>query len=144
MVNRVAGGYQLRTHPSLGEAVAAFTGRRPVRLSRAALETLAIIAYRQPVTRSDVEDIRGVETGGVIRSLLDRGLLEIRGRKKEVGRPMIFGTSPHFLSTFGLRDLADLPNLREFQRLAEDGGLATQLQLRGIAVGDGQARGEDS
>jgi segregation and condensation protein B len=92
-----------------------------VRLSRAMLETLAIVAYRQPVTRPEVDDIRGVDCGPVLKTLLDRGLVRIIGKKEEVGRPMLYGTTPEFLRIFNLRDLSELPTLREFYDLsAED------------------------
>jgi len=87
------------------------------RFSRAALETLAIIAYRQPATRADIEYLRGVDSGGVMKTLLDKNLLRILGKKDVPGRPLIYGTSRHFLELFGLRDLADLPTLKEFTAL---------------------------
>jgi segregation and condensation protein B len=93
---------------------------RPVRLSRAMLETLAIVAYRQPVTRPEVDDIRGVDCGPVLKTLLDRGLVRIIGKKEEVGRPMLYGTTPEFLRIFNLRDLSELPTLREFYDLSTE------------------------
>ncbi len=116
----VAGGWQLRTHPSNAEWIKALNPEKPVRLSRAALESLAIVAYRQPVTRADVDEIRGVDSGGVLRVLLERNLLKILGKKQEPGRPLLYGTSKEFLSFFGLKDLSDLPSLREFRELAEE------------------------
>jgi segregation and condensation protein B len=95
--------------------------KKPVRMSRAQIETLAIVAYRQPVTRPEVDDIRGVDCGPVLKTLLDRGLVRIIGKKEEVGRPMLYGTAPEFLRVFNLRDLTELPTLREFYDLsAED------------------------
>ena len=94
---------------------------RPMRLSRAMLETLSIVAYRQPVTRPEIDDIRGVDCGPVLKTLLDRGLVRIIGKKEEVGRPILYGTTPEFLRVFNLRELAELPTLREFYDLtAED------------------------
>lgn len=114
----VGGGYRLRTDPDNAPWVRALTQRRPVRLSRAALETIAIVAYRQPVTRSEVDEIRGVESSVVLRSLLEKELLRIAGRKEEPGRPMLYATTRRFLEVFGLRALADLPSIQEFKSLA--------------------------
>ena len=117
----VAGGWQLRTHPANGAWVAKLVAGRPQRLSRAMMETLAIVAYRQPITRPEIDEIRGVDCGPVLRTLLDRGLVRIIGKKEEVGRPMLYGTTPEFLKTFSLGDLTELPTLREFHELgAED------------------------
>ncbi len=115
---RVAGGYRLRTDSVNAPWIRALTRRRPVRLSRAALETLAIVAYRQPATRADVDDVRGVDSSVVLRSLLEKDLLRIVGRKEEPGRPMIYGTTRRFLEVFGLGTLSDLPSLREFTQLS--------------------------
>jgi len=114
----VAGGFRLRTAPDNGPWVQAFLGKRPVKLSRAALESLAIVAYRQPATRAEVEAIRGVDSSVVLRSLLEKDLLRITGRKDEPGRPMLYGTTDRFLEVFGLRRLGDMPSLREFADLA--------------------------
>jgi len=116
----VAGGWQLRTHPTNGAWVAKLVAGRPQRLSRAMMETLAIVAYRQPITRPEIDEIRGVDCGPVLRTLLDRNLIRIIGKKEEVGRPMLYGTTPEFLKTFSLRDLTELPTLREFHELGAD------------------------
>jgi segregation and condensation protein B len=114
-------GWHLRTSAENAAWVSKLLVGRPVRLSRAMLETLAIVAYRQPVTRPEVDDIRGVDCGAVLKTLLDRGLIRIIGKKEEVGRPMLYGTTPEFLRVFNLRDLSELPTLREFYDLsAED------------------------
>jgi segregation and condensation protein B len=114
-------GWHLRTSAENASWVSKLLVGRPVRLSRAMLETLAIVAYRQPVTRPEVDDIRGVDCGAVLKTLLDRGLIRIIGKKEEVGRPMLYGTTPEFLRVFNLRDLSELPTLREFSDLsAED------------------------
>jgi len=114
-------GWHLRTNPEHATWVARLLAGKPVRLTRAMLETLAIVAYRQPITRPEIDDIRGVDCGPVLRTLLDRGLLRIIGKKEEVGRPLLYGTTPEFLRIFNLRDLAELPPLREFYELtAED------------------------
>jgi segregation and condensation protein B len=115
----IAGGWHLRTHPENAAWVSRLIAGKPMRLSRAMLETLAIVAYRQPVTRPEIDEIRGVDCGPVLGTLLDRGLVRIIGKKEEVGRPMLYGTTPEFLRTFSLRDLNELPTLREFHELSE-------------------------
>ena len=120
-VAALSSGWHLRTNPENAAWVSKLLVGRPVRLSRAMLETLAIVAYRQPITRPEVDDIRGVDCGPVLKTLLDRGLVRIIGKKEEVGRPMLYGTTPEFLRIFNLRDLSELPTLREFYDLsAED------------------------
>ncbi len=117
---RVGASWQLRTTPEVSQFVAPLSGVKPVRLSRAALETLAVVAYRQPSTRSDLERIRGVDCGGVLRALLDRKLLRIAGRKREPGRPMLYATTNEFLDQFSLGALEDLPSLLEFTELTPE------------------------
>ncbi|MBI2375214.1 MAG: SMC-Scp complex subunit ScpB [Deltaproteobacteria bacterium] len=119
-VEEVAGGIQLRTPPENSAFLQRLLSARPQRLTRAALETLAIIAYRQPITKPDVEAIRGVDIGAVLRALLDRELVRIVGKKEEVGRPILYATTPKFLELFGLRSLGALPSLREYHELDED------------------------
>jgi segregation and condensation protein B len=114
----VAGGWQLRTRPELAEFVQRLELERPARISRAALETLAIVAYRQPVTRAEVEHVRGVDCGPVLRSLLERHLLRLAGHREVPGRPMLYGTTRRFLEVFGLAGLEDLPSLRDVEELA--------------------------
>ena len=116
----VAGGWQLRTHPGNGAWVAKLVSGRPQRLSRAMMETLAIVAYRQPITRPEIDEIRGVDCGPVLRTLLDRTLIRVIGKREEVGRPLLYGTTPEFLKTFSLRDLTELPTLREFHELGAE------------------------
>ena len=116
----VAGGYQFRTHPSNSEYVQRLIAGRPVRLSRAQLETLSIIAYRQPVTRPEIDEIRGVDSGSTLKVLLDRTLIRVLGKKEEPGRPLLYGTSKEFLEFFNLSQLRDLPTLREFHELTEE------------------------
>jgi segregation and condensation protein B len=110
----LAGGYQILTRPIHAAAIerAQFSVRTP-KLTAAALETLAVIAYRQPVGRAEIEEIRGVSAGGVLRSLQERGLIEVVGRSETLGRPLLYGTAPAFLELLGLRDLADLPRAEE-------------------------------
>ncbi len=120
-VAALSNGWLLRTNPAHAPWVSRLLVGRPIRLSRAMLETLAIVAYRQPVTRPEIDDIRGVDCGPVLKTLLDRGLVRIIGKKEEVGRPILYGTTPEFLRVFNLRELAELPTLREFYDLtAED------------------------
>jgi segregation and condensation protein B len=120
VLHEVDAAWQFRTDPHSAEYVRRFLRVKPQRLTRAALETLAIIAYRQPVTRPEVEDIRGVDSGAVIKALLDRRLIKILGKKEEVGRPMLYGTTREFLEFFALKDLSSLPTLREFHELTEE------------------------
>ncbi len=114
---RVAGGYQFRTRSEHKTWVKRLNQASPLRLSRAALETLTIVAYKQPVIRSDIEHIRGVDSGGVIRSLLDLKLIRVLGRKDIPGRPLIYSTTRYFLELFGLSDIKDLPTLKEMDEL---------------------------
>ncbi len=118
-LSEVAGGFQLRTRPEHRQWVRRLKETRPARLSRASLETLAIIAYKQPVLRSDVEYLRGVDCGGPVRTLLERRLIRVLGRKDLPGRPMIYGTTKQFLEVFDLNDLTDLPTLKELKELGE-------------------------
>jgi len=120
VLTEVAGGWQFRTDASSGEYVRRFLRVKPQRLTRAAVETLAIVAYRQPITRPEIEEIRGVDCGAVLKALLDRRLLKILGKKEEVGRPILYGTTREFLEFFALKDLASLPTLREFQELTQE------------------------
>ena len=113
----VAAGWQFRTRSEFAEVILAAKPERKVRLSRAALETLALVAYRQPLSRAEIEDLRGVDCGAVMKSLLERDLVRIVGRRDAPGRPALFGTTAGFLETFGLRALTDLPPLREVESL---------------------------
>lgn len=114
-IREVAGGYQFSSNPDCSEYVKRlYKTRRVFRLSAPALETLAIIAYKQPVTRAEIEFIRGVNVDGVIKTLEDRELIKIKGRKEVPGRPLIYGTTEAFLHYFGLKSLQDLPSLEEF------------------------------
>lgn len=112
---QVAGGYQFRTVAAHADYVKALGRNKPVRLSRAALETLAIVAYRQPITKVEIEAVRGVDVDGVLQSLLSRKLIQVLGRKDVPGRPWLYGTSRQFLEIFSLRNIADLPPLPEIQ-----------------------------
>ena len=112
-LERIAGGYQFCTNPEYGDQIRAFFEASPVKLSRAALETLAIIAYRQPLTRAEVEEIRGVNSSGVLKTLREYELVDIIGRLDDIGKPHIYGTTERFLEFFGLEGLSELPTLEE-------------------------------
>ena len=116
----VAGAYQFRTHPRCSQWVQSLIAGRPVRMSRAQLETLAIVAYRQPITRPEIDDIRGVDSGATLKLLSDRSLVRVLGKKEEPGRPLLYGTTKEFLEFFNMNELRDLPTLREYHELSED------------------------
>ena len=120
VLEEVAEGFQFRTRHECAEVIQQLVTSRPFRFSRAALETLAIIAYRQPVTRAEVEYLRGVDSGGVFKTLLEKQLIRILGKKDVPGRPLIYGTSREFLEFFGMRDLSALPTLKEFSDLSTE------------------------
>jgi segregation and condensation protein B len=135
-VVRIAGGFQLLTLPDVAIEVERFLmGRRRQRLSRAALEVLAVVAYKQPVTRGDVETIRGVDCGGVFRTLLERRLVVVKGRAATVGHPLLYGTGDHFLEHFGIESLKDLPKIEEFESLV-DRDAAREDLVRAGAIPD--------
>jgi segregation and condensation protein B len=120
-LTEVAGGYQFRTKPHWAEWVNRLKKVKAVKLSRSALETLAIIAYRQPVIRPEIEQIRGADSGWVLRTLMEKGLVKMMGRKDLPGRPMIYGTTKAFLELFGLNTISDLPSLKEVMPPPVDG-----------------------
>ena len=119
----VAGGFQVRTRAEFSGYVQQLRKDRPLRLSQAALESLAIVAYKQPLTRAELELVRGVDSGAVLRSLLDRRLLRLLGHREVPGRPLIYGTGKRFLEVFGLESLKELPSLRELEELAREQGV---------------------
>lgn len=122
-IERVAGGFRVMTQPEFADVLAAFHRRQATgRLSRAAVESLAIIAYQQPLTRARLEAIRGVGCGEVLRSLLERRLISVTGRAEEPGRPMLYGTTRHFLDSFGIGSIRELPALEKTPRVDLDGG----------------------
>ena len=131
-VRAVAGGYRMATKPEHHDAVRRFvkTLKPPLKLSMPALETLAVIAYKQPVTVPEIQEIRGVNAAGVIRTLLDRKLITTAGRKAVVGRPILYKTTREFLLQFGLNELSELPTLKEFEELSRaalgEGGLTAE------------------
>ena len=129
-VTEVAGGYQICSRREYASYVQKMLrGRRKARLSRAALETLAIVAYRQPVTKSDIESIRGVDSSGVLAHLLERNLVGIRGRARAVGRPLLYGTTQEFLVYFGLNELSELPRPEELAALLKERDAAAEQDL---------------
>ncbi|HEY4116575.1 MAG TPA: SMC-Scp complex subunit ScpB, partial [Byssovorax sp.] len=119
-LDEIGGGFVFRTSPAFAPFVREQVAKRPVRMTRAQIETLAIVAYRQPITRPEIDDVRGVDSGAVLKSLLERDLVRIIGKKEEPGRPILYGTTSLFLEFFGLKALADLPTLKEFTELNDD------------------------
>jgi segregation and condensation protein B len=121
-IRQVAGGYRMSTKPEQHEVVRSFAKslKPPIRLSLPALETLAVIAYKQPVTVPEINEIRGVDSGGVIGTLLDRKLITTGGRKQVIGRPILYKTTKEFLMRFGLKDVNELPSMEEFEKLVAE------------------------
>src|SRR5271165_3268908 len=120
-IRQVAGGYRMSTKPEQHEMVRTFAKslKPPIRLSLPALETLAVIAYKQPATVPEINEIRGVDSGGVIATLLDRKLITTAGRKQVIGRPILYKTTKEFLMRFGLNNVAELPSMEEFEKLGD-------------------------
>jgi segregation and condensation protein B len=135
---QVAGGYRLVTKQEYGPWLKRMDKAKAAqKLSRSALESLAIIAYKQPLVRSEIEEIRGVETSGVLRTLLERKLVRIVGRKEVPGRPIMYGTTKFFLEHFGLQDLSQLPPLREFKELGESEQALLPIEEESIDLAEG-------
>ncbi len=130
LLRAVDGAYQFVTKPSVATWVQKLNLSKPKSLSQAALETLAMVAYRQPIIRSEIETIRGVDSGGVLKTLLERGLIKIMGRKEEAGQPLIYGTTLAFLELFHLKNLEELPSMKEIEQMVEE------QQKSGEAVSD--------
>lgn len=136
LLKEVGGGFLLMTHPAYEPWIRRlFRGRLTLRLSKSALETIAIIAYRQPVSKQDIETIRGVNADGVLNTLLDRRLIRVTGRKEGAGRALLYGTSPEFLTYMGLKDLTDLPQLEEMKAIMD-----THEPFPGSGAEDGVAQ----
>lgn len=125
----VAGGYQFRSKPENADYLRRMINSKTTKFSQSALETLAIIAYRQPITRAEIEYLRGVDSGGVVKTLLEKKLLKILGKKDIPGKPLIYGTSKEFLELFNLKDLSSLPSLKEIQELAPMDAFSAQQDL---------------
>ena len=122
----VAGGFQIVTPPEVSQWVKKLKKiKQSARLTKPSLETLAIIAYKQPLVKAEIEDIRGVDSAGVIKGLLDKRFIKIIGRKDVPGRPILYATTKEFLQYFGLKDISDLPTLKEFNELAEEEGVGS-------------------
>ncbi len=134
-LDEVAGGWLFRTGAAYAPFVRELTKQKPVRLTRAQVETLSIVAYRQPITRPEVDDIRGVDSGPVLKLLLERNLIRILGKKDEPGRPLLYGTTTQFLEFFGLRSLRDLPTLKEFTELSEESRRVAERELGDVLEG---------
>ena len=134
----MAGGYQLRSRPENADYIRRLIRGKTFKFSRSALETLAMIAYRQPITRAEVEYLRGVDSGGVLKTLLEKKMIRILGKKDIPGKPLIYGTTREFLEVFNLPDLASLPTLKDIHELAEQYADAEQaeLPLEGRTDGD--------
>jgi segregation and condensation protein B len=135
-IRQVAGGYRISTKPEQHEVVRAFakTLKPPIRLSLPALETLAVISYKQPVTVPEINDIRGVDSGGVIGTLLDRKLITTAGRKQVIGRPILYKTTKEFLMRFGLKDISELPSMEEFEKLVAESFQAELMPAEDVVV----------
>ena len=135
-IRQVAGGYRMSTKPEQHDVVRAFAKslKPPIRLSLPALETLAVIAYKQPVTVPEISEIRGVDAGGVIATLLDRKLITTAGRKAVIGRPILYKTSKEFLLRFGLKDVGELPSMEEFEKLLAASFQSDLLPAEGPAM----------
>jgi segregation and condensation protein B len=132
MLTEVAGGYQLATRPENVSWIRKFKSVKvSAKLSKPALETLAIVAYKQPITRMEIEAIRGVNIGGIMRNLMERRLVKIVGKKDVPGKPMMYGTTLEFLQHFGLKDLSALPTLKEFQELEADEEIMEEVPVAG-------------
>ncbi len=142
-IREVAGGYQFSSKPEHHEVLSQFVKslRPPLRLSKPALETLAVIAYRQPVTVPEINEIRGVDSGGVIHTLMEKKLVVTAGRKNVVGRPILYRTSRDFLIHFGLKDVGELPSLKEFEELARQ-ALGPELFAAESRVAAAQTAGQ--
>jgi segregation and condensation protein B len=135
VLDEVAGGWLFRTSVQYAPFVRELASERPVRLTRAQVETLAIVAYRQPITRPEIDDIRGVDSGATLKLMLERDLVRILGKKDEPGRPLLYGTTTAFLELFGLKSLKDLPTLKEFTELTEDSRRVAEAELGEVVAG---------
>lgn len=136
MLNRIAQGYEFRTRPELAPWIRALHQPKPQRLTMSSVETLALVAYRQPITRGEIENVRGVDSGGVIKNLMERRMIRMVGRKEEPGRPILYATTTEFLEIFGLKDLNDLPPLEEFEEMIKAQAPQTNASLADISVTD--------
>jgi segregation and condensation protein B len=145
-IRQVAGGYRMSTKPEQHDVVRAFAKslKPPFRLSLPALETLAVVAYKQPVTVPEISEIRGVDSGGVIATLLDRKLITTAGRKAVIGRPILYKTGKEFLLRFGLKDINELPSMEEFEKLLAESFQSDLLPSEGVSSSPSPARNDSS
>jgi segregation and condensation protein B len=143
-IRQVAGGYRMSTKPEHHEVIREFAKslKPPIRLSLAALETLAVIAYKQPVTVPEISEIRGVDAGGVIATLLDRKLITTSGRKQVIGRPILYKTTKEFLLRFGLSDVGELPSMEEFEKLVAESFQGDLLPVTAPSAGEAVPQAE--
>jgi segregation and condensation protein B len=142
VLREVAQGFQLRTRSEYAPYVLRMLKTSPTRLSRAALETLAIIAYKQPILRQEIERLRGVDVGGILRTLLEKDLARIMGRKNLPGRPLIYGTTKKFLAVFDLKDLGSLPKLKEIREFGSDEEEAVPISEEEAQMGTSEPKND--
>ena len=140
ILEEISKGFQFRTHPKNAAVIRDVFKLKPLKISKAALETLAIVAYRQPLTRAEAEQIRGVDCGGVLKYLFEKELVRVIGRKEEPGRPIIYGTTNAFLELFGLKSLSDLPALHEFSELWEENQRIVDEEMPNLEESDARAK----
>ncbi len=153
-IEEVAGGFQFRTNPDTAPWLRRFFKAGVQKMSRAAMEALSVVAYKQPVTRGELESVRGVDSGAVLATLMDKRLIKITGRKETPGRPVVYGTTKEFLETFDLKDLSCLPSLKDIRRPEEEDGErtgegsghgeASEAPIEGRDSVEAQGRGDDS
>lgn len=143
-LKEVADAFQFRSHAEFGSYILTMYQSSPTRLSRAALETLAIIAYKQPILRQEVERLRGVDSGGILKMLLEKELVKIVGRKNLPGRPLIYGTTKKFLEVFDLKDLDSLPKVKEIKALGSDEYEQTQQSQTDVKQEDTSGDGQET
>ena len=145
-IRQVAGGYRMSTKPEQHEVVRSFAKslKPPIRLSLPALETLAVIAYKQPATVPEINEIRGVDSGGVIATLLDRKLITTAGRKQVIGRPILYKTTKEFLMRFGLKDVSELPSMEEFEKLVAESFQGELIAAEDAVSDDANHSGRES
>lgn len=140
-LKEIAGGYQFRSRAEYGPYILKMLQTSPSRLSRAAVETLAIIAYKQPIMRQEIERLRGVDVGGILRTLLEKDLIRVMGRKDLPGRPLIYGTTKRFLEVFDLKDIDSLPKLKEIKSFGT-GDQESDETIQEAGIEKGEDRGE--
>ena len=140
-IEEVAGGWQIRTKPEYAPWIRRLFKLGPQKISRAALEVLSIVAYKQPITRAEIENIRGVDCAGVIKTLLEKNLIRIAGRKDAPGRPAMYGTTKEFLEVFGLKELSALPTLKEIEELEKT--IKEELDAEGTTPEDNSTGGHN-